>query len=74
MDHKELGTTFTLTFGAVVAPLVSHLACQLRFKDLSAILDSSDSNWFMLCPWAMSFFQNLCPALFSPVTKPAPSP
>ena len=24
--------------------------------DLSAILDPFDSNWFMLCPWAMSFF------------------
>ena len=23
----------------------------------------------MLCPWAMSFFQKLCPAPFPPVTK-----
>ena len=25
--------------------------------DLSAILDTFDCNGFMLCPWAMSFFQ-----------------
>ena len=25
--------------------------------DLSVILDPFDFNWFMLCPWAMSFFQ-----------------
>ena len=37
--------------------------------NLSAILDSFDSNWFVLCAWAMSFFQKLCPALFSPVTQ-----
>ena len=46
--------------------------------DLSVILDPSDFNWFMLCPWAMSFFQKLCPALFPPVLcsfpKPCPGP
>ena len=35
---------------------------------LSAILVPFDSNGFMLCPWAMSFFQKLCPAPFPPVT------
>lgn len=30
--------------------------------DLSAILDPFDFNRFMLYPWAMSFFQQLCPA------------
>ena len=30
--------------------------------DLSVILDPFDFNRFMLCPWAMSFFQKLCPA------------
>ena len=35
--------------------------------DLFAILDPFDSNWFMLYPWAMSFFQKLCPAPFPPV-------
>ena len=37
--------------------------------DLSAILDPFDSNGFMLCPWAISFFQKLCPATFLPVSK-----
>ena len=36
--------------------------------DLSAILDSFGSNQFMSCPWAMSFFQMLCPAPFPPVS------
>ena len=36
--------------------------------DLSAIWDSFDSNQFMLCPWAISFFQKLCPAPFPPVS------
>ena len=35
---------------------------------LFAILDPFDSNWFLLCPWAMWFFPNLCPAPFPPVT------
>ena len=35
---------------------------------LSPFLDLFDSYWFMLCPWAMSFFQKLCPAPFPPVT------
>ena len=38
--------------------------------DLSAILDPFNSNQFMLCPWAMSFFQKLCSAPFPPVTLP----
>ena len=35
--------------------------------DLSAILDPFDSNWLMLCAWAVSFFQK-CPAPFLPVS------
>ena len=35
---------------------------------VKAILDPFDSNLFMLYPWAMSFFQKLCPAPFPPVT------
>ena len=37
----------------------------------NAVLVPFDSNWFMwfvLCPWAMLFFQKLCPAPFPPVT------
>ena len=37
--------------------------------DLSAVLDPFDSNWFMLCPLALSLFQKLCPVL----SKAAPS-
>ena len=37
--------------------------------NLSAILDPFDSNHFMFCPWAMSFFQKFCPAPFPPVTR-----
>ena len=29
--------------------------------DLSAILDPFNSNQFMLCPQAVSFFRKLCP-------------
>ena len=30
--------------------------------DLSAMVNPFDSNQFVLCPWAMSFFQKLCSA------------
>ena len=36
--------------------------------DLSAVLDPFDSNGFMLYPWAMSFFQELCPVPFFPAS------
>ena len=39
---------------------------------MSAILVPFDSNQFMLCPWAMSSFQKLCPAPFPPVTVRTP--
>ena len=42
--------------------------------DLSVILDPFDFNWFMLCPWAMSFFQKLCPGPFPPVSCSFPEP
>ena len=35
---------------------------------LSAILDPFGFNQFMPCPWAMSFFQRLCPGP-SPVSE-----
>ena len=44
-----------------------HLLIQDQGLVLSAILVPFDSNQFMLCPWAMSLFQKLCPAPFSPV-------
>ena len=52
-----------------MAPLgvLFHLLVEDRGLVLSAILVPFDSNQFLLCPWAMSFFQKLCPAPFSPV-------
>ena len=41
-----------------------------RARSSLVFLVPFDSNWLMLCPWAMSFFQKLCPAPFPPVTKP----
>ena len=65
-----------VNLGTVMEPLgVSfHLLIEdqgLVEVDLSAILDPSDSNWFMLCPWAVSFFQKLCLAPFPPVSAGA---
>ena len=42
--------------------------------DLSVILDPFDFNQFMLCPWAISFFQKLCPDPFVPVSCSFPEP
>ena len=66
--------------GTVMAPLgVSFglLMCynehMLRTRglvevDLSAVLDPFDSNQFILCPLAGSFFRRVCPASFLPVS------
>ena len=35
---------------------------------------SSDFNWFMLCPWAMSFFQKLGPSPFTAIPCSFPEP
>ena len=45
-----------------------HLLIEDQGLVLSAILGPFDSDQFMLCPWATSFFQKLCPAPFPPVT------
>ena len=60
---------FQQSLGTVMAPLgVSfHLLIEGQDHVLSAILVPLDSNWFMLCPWAMSFFQKLCLAPSPPV-------
>ena len=55
----SLGVSFTL-------PAEDQNLVQV---DMSAILGPFASNQFILYPWAMSFFQKLCPALFSPVTQ-----
>ena len=41
-----------------------HLIIEDQGLVLSANLVPFDSNQFMLCPWAMSFFQKLCSAPF----------
>ena len=38
--------------------------------EVSATLGPFSSSRFMSCPWAMSFFQRLCPARFPPVSFP----
>ena len=37
-------------------------------------MDPFDFNQFMLCPWAMSFFQKLCAAPLPPVSCSSPEP
>ena len=46
-----------------------HLLIEDQGLVLPTILVPFDSNWSVLCPWAMSFFQKLCSAPFPPVTK-----
>ena len=45
-----------------------HLLIEDQGLGSSALLVPLDSNWLMLRPWAMSFFQKLCPAPFPSVT------
>ena len=45
-----------------------HLLIEDQGLVLPTILVPFDSNQLTSCPWAMSFFQKLCPAPFSPVT------
>ena len=53
--------------GLLIVPLGVAFSLQIEDPglvefDLTAILDPCDINEFMLCSWAMSFFQKLCPA------------
>ena len=50
-----------------------HLLTEDQGLVLSAILVPLDSNWFMLCPRAMSFFSKVVSSPFPPVTCPPPS-
>ena len=52
---------------------IISLADQDQGLILSAISVPFDSNWSMLCPWAMSFFQKLCPGPFPAVTGTQPT-
>ena len=78
-DFLELGHHAFL--GLLTVPWNGHGALGVSFSlltedeglvevDLSAILDPFDSNWFMLYPWSMSFFQKLCPVPFLSVLIP----
>ena len=60
------------SLGTVTAPraVSFNLLIEDRGLVFSAILVPFDSSWFMLCTWAVSFFQKLCPAPFPPVTLP----
>ena len=72
------GTTHSSVFwqclGTVLAPLVVSFSLQTEDQGLVEFYLSSDFNWFMLCPWAMSFFQKLCPASFPPISCSCPEP
>ena len=64
---------FTSFFGTVIVPLGVSFSFLFEDQglvevDMSAILDPSDFNWFMLCPQDMSFFQKLSSAPFPPVS------
>ena len=61
-----------VNFGTITAPLSVSFSLLTEDQglvkaDLSAILGPFDSNWSMLCPWAMSFFQKSCLAPFPPI-------
>ena len=63
---------FWQCLGTIMAPQCVSFSLLIEDQGLvglSAILDPFDSNWFMLCPWAMSFFQKLCPASFPPIPQ-----
>ena len=72
-DFQGLGHRHSLVFWQCLATVMVFLGVSFSLLiesqglikvDFSAILDSFDFNRFMLCPWAMSFFQKLCLALF----------
>ena len=62
-----------------MAPLDVSFSLQIEDQGLvefglSAILNPFDFNQFMICPWAMSFFQKLHPASFHSVSFSLPEP
>ena len=78
MGLQELDTTewLSLSLGTVLAPLGVSFTLQIEDQGLLElylfgwilILDPFDFNWFILCLWAMSFFQKLCSAPFLAVS------
>ena len=74
-DHSNIWGNTPWSFDSALEPScclqMCHLACRLKAFSwiwLVCILDPFDFNWFMLCPWAISVFQKLCPAPFPPVS------
>ena len=69
--HRPLLALLTVAWNCLgSSECVIHLLIEDQGLVLSANLVPFDSNQFMLCPWAMSFFQKLCSAPFPPVTLP----
>ena len=66
-DATELTGTVSTPLGMSFSLLIEDQG--LVKVGLSAILDPFDSNQFMLCPRAMSFFEKLCPDPFPPFKK-----
>ena len=71
-ERMEISRILVTTHSLVLAPLgVSfHLLIEDQDWVVSAVFVPLDSNQFILCPWAVSFFWKLCSALFPPVTPP----
>ena len=66
--HAETAkSSLTVIFKLVISGLTSIILIVLGTSNLQ-FQGPFDSNQFMLCPWAMSFFQKWCPAPFPPVT------
>ena len=76
VEHSNnWGTThFWQCLGTVLAPLVVSFSLQTEDQGLVEFYLSSDFNWFLLCPWAMSFFQKLGPAPFTAIPCSFPEP
>ena len=73
LSHRPLLGLLTVPWNCHgTSGCVISLADQDQGLVFSAILVPFDSNWFMLCPWATSFFQKLCPAPFPAVTGTQP--
>ena len=67
--------TVTLSCPAISGCVFWFTDWGLRFIWIWLVmLDPIDFNWFMLCPCAMSFFQRLCSASFTPVSCSFPQP
>ena len=76
LTRASAGDTQTLKGSVSVGSLgpgahkvLFELSSQGLRQKMAAILDTFDSNQFMLCPWTMSFFQKLYPSPFPSVTE-----